>query len=233
MLEIHFKGAIDRHSTNIVRVGDPIKFTWKSEHKSATFVGFVHTIEKNNTLNNVFTKIVCVNNSNVLKDTKKKIYKNLSADRIIMEIAKENGMHSDTSQHPLVIPNLVQAGQSDLQFMRHLAQKTGYVLRVSNTTIEFKPTEQYIYEHMHNAPVFYHFDVAPRALVAQQTLLSFTALDSLATPEYGSQGDIGMIMHDKNGNVHRFDKNHRLDQGSPKSVTSLPSYNWNNTYGQE
>lgn len=233
MAELHFRGAIDRHTRNIVKVGDPIKFTWSSNHISTVFVGFVHTIEKNNAMGNIATKITCINNSHLLKNTTKKVYKNLTADRIVREIAQRNGMVVDASAHPLTIPNIVQAGQSDLQFLKHLAHKTGYVLRVSNTNIEFKPREQFIYEHLKKAPSFSHFDLAPSGLRPQQTLISFTALDAVATPEHGAQGDVGLALHDREGKNYRFDKGYNLDQGSPGSIPLNILPNWNNTYGQD
>jgi len=231
--EFHFKGAIDRHSYNMVKAGDPVKFTWSVDRRSTVFVGFVHTIEKNNTGDNVFTKIICINNSHILKNTTKKVYKNLTADRIVRDIAQRNGMFADVSAHPFVMATLVQSGQSDLQFLKHLAHKTGYVLRVSNTDIEFKPREQFIYEHLKKAPSFIHFDLAPRGLRAQQTLLSFTALDSVPTPEYRSQGDVGMAIHDRDGRLHRFDSKHNLNNGSARSLPLNIPDEWNNTYGQE
>jgi hypothetical protein len=230
--ELHFKGSIDRHSTNLVRAGDPVKFTWSVDHRSTVFVGFVHTVEKNNTVDNVFTKITCINNSHILKSTTKKVYKNLTADRIVREIAQRNNMAADVATHPLVINNMVQAGQSDLQFLQHLAHKTGYVIRVSNTNIEFKPREQFIYEHLKKAPSFHHFDLAPSSLRPQQTLLSFTAQDSVPTPEHGSQGDVGLAIHDQDGNNYRFNKGHNLDQGSPSSIPLNIPINWKATYGQ-
>jgi hypothetical protein len=127
---------------------------------------------------------------------------------------------------------LVQSGQSDLQFLKHLAHKTGYVLRVSNTNLEFKPREQFVYEHIKKAPSFHHFDLAPVALRPQQTLLSFTSLDSVPTPEYKSQGDVGIIMHDRNGMSYKFDAGHNLVNQSANSLPLNVPQQWNNTYGE-
>lgn len=231
MLILSFKGSIERHSTKPVKSGDPVQFIWSTgENASQEFVGFVHTVEKNVTANNTFTKIICINNSEALKESSKKVHRPQAADGVVKSIAMSKGFYPDVEAHSLVNESIAQAGQSHWQLMRQLASKTGYALRASNTNIMFKPKESIIKDKYRHAPVFRHHTLGPRALVGHQTLLSFTAQDSKKTPEYESQGDLSLTLHNASGEEYSFSPNWKTKSVSIQSVFKQTPSSWNSVY---
>lgn len=232
VLVLSFKGSIERHSTKKVKSGDPVQFIWATgENLTQEFVGFVHTIEKNVTANNTFTKIICMNNSELLKESSKQVHRPQTADKIIYSIARKTGFYADVSKHSLINESIAQAGQSHWQLMRQLASKTGFALRASNTTVTFKPKEHIINEKYRHAPVFRHYVKGPRGLVGHQTLLTFTAQDSTKTPEYGSQGDLPLVLHNSDGKEYSFKSNWKTKNNSAHSVFTQAPKGWNDVYG--
>lgn len=232
VLVLSFKGAIVNHATKKITSGDPVIFKWSTgQNLEQEFVGFVHTIEKNVTTNNLFTKIICINNSELLKESSKQVHRPQTADKIVHSIAYKSGFYPDVVKHSLMNESIAQAGQSNWQIMRQLASKTGYALRASNTTVVFKPKEYIIKEKYKNAPVFKHYPMGPRGLIGQQTLLSFTAQDSTKTPEHGSQGDLPLILHNSNGKEYNFKPNWKTQGVSNHSVFTGAPNGWNDVYG--
>lgn len=232
VLSIQFKGALDRNTGNRLSKGDPVMFVWSSnKNKIETFIGFVQVIEKNVTPLNVFTRVVCVNNSSKLKTPNKKVYQNISADGVVKRIAEEAGFYSNTAHHPLSHSKLVQTGQTDWQFLRHLSFKTGYALRAENKTITFKSRDSILADKIENAPTFYHFDNAPRGIMGKQTLLTFTALDSVESPELG-QGDVGLELYSDEGSRYAFDSGVDVNHGAHVTRPINTVKNWGGTYGQ-
>jgi hypothetical protein len=230
VLCINFKGALDRHTGVAIQKGDPIKFTWQTGPYRQVFIGFVQLIEKNVTLQRSFTRIVCVNNSSILKVPSKKVHRNVTADQIASLIGKEAGFYTETSNHPFVHVNLSQSGQTHWQLLRHLSKKTGYALRIENKKLIFKNRGQIIAEKIKSAPVFFHFDNPPQALVGHQTLYSFTALDAVESPEI-NQGDIGLELHNKDGVKYSFDAGTGKSKHYSLSDAVKTKPNWGKTYG--
>ena len=232
VLILSFKGSIENHTTKKVRSGDPVVFKWATgENLEQDFVGFVHTVEKNITPNNTFTKIICMNNSELLKESSKQVHRPQTADKIVHSIAHKSGFYPEVVKHSLINESIAQAGQSHWQVMRQLASKTGYALRASNTTVIFKPKEHIINEKYRNAPVFTHYSKGARGMVSQQTLLSFTAQDSTKTPEHRSQGDLPLVLHNSDGKEYKFSPNWKTKSTSAHSVFTESPKGWNDVYG--
>lgn len=230
-LILEYKGALDNHTKAFIQSDDPVIFNWGDGNHSAQFIGFIHTIEKVTTLNNVYTRIRCINNSSKFKRSGKKVYKNMTANQIVESIARYHGFHPKTSFHPLIHKNLVQSGNSDWQTLKHLSMITGYALRANNTSMIFKKKDQLIQETFKTMPVFTHFMNAPKGLISHQTLLSFTALDSTPMHEYGTQGDKGVIVHNNSGRKHAFTPKRNVDNGQHSHQSFNVPTNWNNDYG--
>lgn len=211
ILTLNFKGSLRRGTKNYVNKKDPVKFTWKVGKLSRTFIGYVQIIEKNNTAGNTFTKIVCINNSSKLKRTSKKVYINQTADRIVKTIAKNTiGFKAFAHKHPYKYARFAQSGQSNWQILRQLAKQTGYALRAENTTIIFKPQSLIISEKVKKAPVFIHYERAPKGAVSFQSLMSFTGIDSQESPEIG-HGDVGISVHGPLGQRFAFSAGYNLN----------------------
>ena len=229
MLTLYFKGTLTRHSTLPVKKGDPVKFVWKSELDTSTFIGFVHTIEKIKTTGNVFTKVTCINNSTLLKKSSRKVHKNKTADSVVKKIGSELNLTVTSSNHPLTHSRIAQAGQSYWQVLRQLSKQTGFALRAENTEIIFKSKEKIIKDKSSTAPVFVSFNNAPSGSQGAQSILTFNALESDIAPE-GGQGDAGMIIYGTNGTKYTFDSEYSLN-GTDGEV--FPIEDWNNNYGVE
>ena len=230
VLVISFKGALQRHSGRIIETGEPIEFTWKSGINKSIFVGFVHSIEKNTTAANTFTKVICINNSEMLKKSGKKVFKNSTADQVAAAIAKENNLTYDTSRHPYEHKHIAQAGQSYWQLLRRLSKATGYALRAENTELTFKDPDKIIAEKLSTAPVFIHNDLGPKGLASSQTLIKFAAIDSTDAPEV-NQGDLGISVSGTDGTTYTFESSKKINNGYFFGDTITPSNNWQETYG--
>jgi phage protein D len=113
--------------------------------KGKTFHGYVHDLENVQENNKHFTKVGFIGASFVMKQASQKIYRNMSADQIIAEIAKKYSFAYKVTPHPRIYTQVSQAGMSDWQFMVYLARQCGYFLRAENTEIYFQPiTEDFI-----------------------------------------------------------------------------------------
>ena len=113
--------------------------------KDKEFYGYVHDIRNEQGNNKNFTKVGFVGASFVMKQASQKIYKDMSADQIIIEIAKKYNFAYKVVPHPRIYSQVSQAGLTDWQFMVYLAKECGYFLRAENTEIYFKPfTDDFI-----------------------------------------------------------------------------------------
>jgi len=212
VLSLVFKGVLDKNKDGILKKGDPVAFTWGTGTNKELFIGFIELIEKNVTVNRSTLRVVCINNSSVFRVPSKKVYKNHTADKVARILANEQGFEAQVEPHTFVHTNLSQSGQTNWQLLKHLSAKTGYALRAENKTLIFKPKHSIVSEKIASAPVFIHFNTVPPGAQGMQTLLSFTALDSVSSPGTNS-GDMGIEMHNNDGNRYAFD-----------SKTGLPSH---------
>ncbi|MFZ9615378.1 MAG: XkdQ/YqbQ family protein [Fluviibacter sp.] len=232
ILILRYRTALNKSLQNDIKKGDPVKLTWKSGVNSSVFIGFVHSIEGDAAAGSHYTKVVCTNNSAILKKTDRKIFKNLTADGIVREICTNLAFNLTpiTSNDPYVHKNIPQAGQSYWQLLRQLAEKTGFALRAENSQIMFKDRDQLLHEKIPTAPVFIHIDNVPRGATSMQTLIKFNVLNTVVSPEL-NHGDSGLVVHDSSGNKHSFNPGGFINNGAaPTSDISPPTY-WNNTYG--
>lgn len=230
VLSIQFKGALERHNGLEISEGEPVKFVWETNNHRGIFIGFVHLIEKNTKAANVFTRIVCVNNSEILKKTGKELFKNKTPDAIVSKICSDTKFSLDSSLVPYSYPSVAQAGQSYWQLLKRLAKATGYALRAENTELIFKKQDAIIAEKLPTAPVFTHFKLGPAGLAAHQTLLSFTALDSKDSLEL-NQGDLGIAVSSETGQDFKFYGGYEVSNEEKMfTPVSLPP-DWQETYG--
>jgi len=230
VLSILFKGVLDRNTYGIIEKGDPVVFTWGSGNHREIFIGFVQLIEKNSTVNRNTFRIVCVNNSSVLRIPSKKVYKNHTADKVANVLANEHGFEGHIHPHPYVHSNLSQSGQTHWQLLRHLSHKTGYALRAENKTLIFKPRNLIVAEKLEHAPVFFHFATFPEGVLGLQTLLSFTALDSIESPGTNA-GDVGIELHNNHGNRYAFNSRTGLHNSIHASGPINTNQNWGKLNG--
>lgn len=122
-----------------VTAGSPISFTINNDNSFRDFVGYVDHINLYREPGSHTTEVVAVSASYVFKNESQKIYKGLSADAIIEQIAAKHNFSAYTVPHPRVYPQVSQAGHTDWEFMVRLAKQSGYSLRTQNTDVYFQP----------------------------------------------------------------------------------------------
>jgi hypothetical protein len=86
-LVIKFAGKIE-DALNFISSGDPVKFEYAGAGNKATWVGYVHKIMPSTVKENA-TTVICLSPTYLLKTTKQKIYKNVTADQIVQKICKQ------------------------------------------------------------------------------------------------------------------------------------------------
>ena len=107
--------------------------------KNKEYNGYVHDIRNVQSANEHFTKIGFIGASYVMKQSSQKIYRNMSADQIVAEIAKKYNFAYKVTPHPRIYPQVSQAGMTDWELMVRLAKQSGYFLRAENTELYFQP----------------------------------------------------------------------------------------------
>jgi phage protein D len=121
-----------------VKPGDPVKCALRGVDGSREFVGYIHSIRPVITPKTKTTEIDIIGASYVLKQPHQRVFQNVTADKVVQQIASANNFALDFDTHPRVYSQLVQPGISDFQFLSRLAQQCGYTFWVENTTIHFK-----------------------------------------------------------------------------------------------
>jgi hypothetical protein len=182
-LVIKYAGKIE-DSVNFVGSGDPVKFEYSGAGSTKTWVGYVHKIIPSTVTENV-TTIVCISPTYLLKTTKQKIYKKVTADQIVQKVCKQYGLKAVTQRHPRVFASIGQAGQSDWQLLRRLAKQTGFGLKVNGTTVYFMSKDKLSSASADRAPYFFKEDAAPtvRTIASMGTLIEFTPHISDEAPD--------------------------------------------------
>jgi len=137
-----------------IKPGTPVQINLKSTASSRMFYGYVHNIETNSTPGNNFAELLLIGASYKLKQADQKIYTNITADKVIQQIAEKHKFAYYTEPHPRVYEQIAQAGHTDLELMVRLARQSGYSLRLQNTEIYFSPLMTDYTSMRANAPSF-------------------------------------------------------------------------------
>lgn len=103
------------------------------------FYGYVHDIRNHHDNNSNFTEVGFIGASYVMRQASQKVYTKVTADQIIVSIAKKYNFGYKVTPHPRVFPHISQAGLTDWEFMVKLAKQSGYFLRAENTVLYFQP----------------------------------------------------------------------------------------------
>jgi hypothetical protein len=181
-LVIKYAGKIE-DTLNFVGSGDPVKFEYSGAGSEKTWVGYVHKVIPSTVADNS-TTIVCISPTYLLKTTKQKIYKNVTADQIVQKVCKQYGLKAVTQRHPRVFSSIGQAGQSDWQLLRRLAKQTGFGLKINGTTVYFMSKDKLSSASADRAPYFFKEDAANvRTIASMGTLVEFTPQISDEAPD--------------------------------------------------
>lgn len=182
-LVLNYAGKLDDPSS-FVGSGDPVTFKYSGGDADATWIGYVHKVIPA-TIAHASTTIICVSATYLLKTTKQKIYKNVTADQVVSKIAKQYGMKAVTQRHPRVFKTIGQAGQSDWQLLRRLAKQTGFGLKIDGTTIFFMSKNKLSTASKAKASYFFKEGAVPTSRIVQQmgTIFNFTLQVSDEAPD--------------------------------------------------
>lgn len=165
-LEIHQR--ILQHDTASIRIksrslsasqriaaGAPVRIQyWGPEGGMGTFVGYVSTIRNMDadSEGRYIRDIICVSASRELRQTAMKTYENRTSSEIVQSIARKLNFKAVVTQHPLRRATVVQAGETYWEFLIRLAKRSGYVLRVEETTIFFQPLRDMVDTFVSRSP---------------------------------------------------------------------------------
>lgn len=137
-----------------VSTGSLITFDLYDGVNRKKFKGYVHKVTFNGTPSLNMTEVIAVSASYVMKNQSQKVYRNMSADGIIEQIARKHRFNSFTASHPRIYPQVSQAGHTDWELMVRLAKQSGYSLRTDNTEIYFQPLLEEYKNMRESAPTF-------------------------------------------------------------------------------
>jgi hypothetical protein len=164
---------------DLISTGSPIKFSIASGRKFRVFYGYVHHVNVKRTPNTFLTEVVAVSASMVMKNEAQQVYKGLSADGIVKQIAKRNNFACFAVPHPRIYPQVAQAGHTDWEIMVRLAKQSGYSLRTENTEIYFQPM---LYEFTNKRSEASHFYMNESNNPNGSTIYSFEPVISDSMP---------------------------------------------------
>lgn len=137
-----------------VEAGSPVYLRLSGVNSVRNFYGYVHHIEPERTPGTNFTEVVLIGGSFPLKQQRQAVYKNITADQVAKQIAKQHGLVCRAHPHPRVYEQISQAGHSDWQLLVQLAHQSGYTLRTENTELYFEPQLQDFTSLRSEAPKF-------------------------------------------------------------------------------
>jgi hypothetical protein len=182
-LTIKYAGKIE-DTLNFIGSGDPVEFEYSGAGSKKTWVGYVHKVIPSTVAENT-TTIICISPTYLLKTTRQKIYKKVTADQVVQKVCKQYGLKAVTQRHPRVFASIAQAGQSDWQLLRRLAKQTGFGLKVTGTTVYFMSKDKLSSASAQKAPYFFKENSAPtvRTITSMGTLLEFTPEISDEAPD--------------------------------------------------
>jgi hypothetical protein len=182
-LVLQYAGKIE-DTLNFIGSGDPVEFEYSGGGSTKTWVGYVHKVIPSTVAENS-TTIICISPTYLLKTTKQKIYKNVTADQIVQKVCKQYGLKAVTQRHPRVFSTIGQAGQSDWQLLRRLAKQTGFGLKISGTTVYFMSKNKLSSASADRASYFFKENAAPavRGIASMGTLIEFTPQISDEAPD--------------------------------------------------
>jgi phage protein D len=153
-----------------VSSGSPITFTINNGLESKVFIGYIDHVTTQNEPGSNITEVVAISASYVFKNESQKVYKGLSADAIIQQIAAKHSFSCYAIPHPRVYPQVSQAGHTDWEFCVRLAKQSGYSLRTEGTEIYFQPM---MYDYTQRRSQAKKFTMRSQASPSGSNLYSF------------------------------------------------------------
>lgn len=227
-VEIHQQ--VRQHDTAVIRLkskrlrwfeslstGTPVKVVyWGQDMLKSQFIGYVTHLRPVDTDEDgrYVREVVCVAASRELRRTARATYRNKTAPEIVTAIGKRLKFNVITKQHSLRRPTTVQAGETYWEFLAKLAKRTGYVLRVEETTIFFLPVKEMVKMYASRAPVLTDYGVMTVDGLSHPNVESLEAWagDVSDDPDNATDSAVMTAVEPSTGRVHTVKE-------TPKSAT--------------
>lgn len=171
-----------------VQTGVPVKFEWRQGTKKKEWVGYVHSISRENGgQRSRPMQIRCVGGSFVLKKKQNRVFKNASIPEVAAKIARENGLKFVGDAHARRFRQISISGTSYWEWLLENAKKIGYVVYVDDATLFMRRADKVVDSKSSTAPILQLWSSAfPKSeFVEDRTLDHFQLLHT----EYDESGE--------------------------------------------
>lgn len=118
--------------------GAPVHFEWKSTRGRGVWCGYVHRVDPSFRKVGSETEILCVGLSYPLMSTGVDTWAGVKAGDVVKDIARMFRLTADVEDHPMVFPQISQAGDTYWQLLVRLADQLGYVVLMDGAAIVFR-----------------------------------------------------------------------------------------------
>ncbi|CAB4174335.1 COG3500 Phage protein D [uncultured Caudovirales phage] len=122
-----------------ISYGSPVQMAIAGTGSSRQFYGYVYFVNPIRTPGTNYTEVILIGGSFPMKASGQAVYKDITADQVIQQIADKHGLVSYVVPHDRVFEQIAQTGHTDWELMVRLAHQCGYSLRTENTEIYFQP----------------------------------------------------------------------------------------------
>lgn len=122
-----------------IKYGSPVHMSIIGDNAKRNLYGYVLHVNPQKSPGTNHTEVVIIGSSMVMKSPSQSVYTNITADKVIEQIARKHNFIAYTVSHPRVYQQISQAGHTDWELMVRLAKQCGYSLRSQNTEIYFQP----------------------------------------------------------------------------------------------
>jgi hypothetical protein len=137
-----------------IKYGSPVFMEIIGDNAKRSFYGYVLHVNPQKSPGTNHTEVVIIGSSMVMKTPSQSVYTNITADKVIEQIARKHNFFAYTVPHARVYQQVSQAGHTDWELMVKLAKQCGYTLRTQNTEIYFQPMYEDYTTYRSEAPIY-------------------------------------------------------------------------------
>lgn len=161
-----------------LKTGVPVKFVWKQGKVSNTFLGYVYSLSTKEVAGQRRKEmhITVLGSSFRLKQRSNQTFSNKTIPEVAAIIAKQHKLHFVGDLDNRRFPYLAIGGHSYWEWLHVHAQKIGFAMFITGTTLVFKSLDKLLNSTANNAPVlsYFSYDTTLNAQILDRTLDSLT-----------------------------------------------------------
>ena len=137
-----------------LKTGVPVKFTWRQQHLSKEWYGYVSFVSKIIATQKVnIMEVYCIGSSFVLKEGAVRVFANRTITDVVKQLASEFGLNFVGEKDNRIFEQLVIAGHSYWEWIIEYASKIGYGVYVEGTNLIFRPLDKLIDQTISQSPI--------------------------------------------------------------------------------